>query len=199
MMSATTKILLAATESGHSDENVLVPPLSELLIGTLAFGLLVAFFFWKIRPQIQKTYEQRTERIEGGIARAEAAQAEAQALLEQYRAQLTEARSEAARIREDAHSQGRQIVDELRAEAQREVTEIKDRADAQLAADRAQIVAQVRREIGDIAVELASKIVGHELESSAAQTRLIDDFIAALDSSDESAGSATAAPVGPGG
>lgn len=198
-MSATTTILLAASESGHSDENVLVPPLSELLIGTLAFGLLVAFFFWKIRPQIQKTYEQRTERIEGGIARAEAAQAEAQALLEQYRAQLNEARSEAARIREEAHSQGRSIVEELRTEAQREVAEIKERADAQLAADRAQIVAQVRREIGEIAVDLASKIVGYELASDAAQNRLIDDFIAELDGSAEGAGSASVAPVGPGG
>ncbi|WP_163552444.1 F0F1 ATP synthase subunit B [Candidatus Frankia alpina] len=198
MSASATVILLAASESGHSDENVLIPPLSELLIGTLAFGLLVAFFFWKIRPQIAKTYAQRTERIEGGIARAEAAQREAQALLEQYRAQLTEARTEAARIRDDAHTEGRQIVEELRASAQREIAEIKERADAQLAADRAQIVAQVRREVGVIAIDLASKIVGYQVESTATQARLVDDFIAALDNSAEGAGS-TPAPVGSGG
>ena len=196
-MSATS-ILIAAAESGHPDENVLIPPLSELLIGTLSFALLVAFFFWKIRPQIARTYAQRTERIEGGLARAEAAQREAQALLEQYRAQLAEARTEAARIREEAHSEGRQITEELRAAAQREIAEIKARADAQLAADRAQIVAQVRREVGEIAVDLASKIVGFQLESSATQNRLIDDFIAALDNSAEGVGT-VAAPVRPGG
>ncbi len=196
-MSATATILLAATESGHSDENVLIPPLSELLIGTLAFGLLVAFFFWKIRPQVSKVYAERTDRIEGGLARAETAQREAQAVLEQYRAQLAEARAEAGRIREDAHTEGRQIVDELRTSAQREIAEIKERADAQLAADRAQIVAQVRREVGELAIDLASKIVGYQVESSTTQSRLIDDFIAALDNSSE--GAAVAAPVGPGG
>jgi F-type H+-transporting ATPase subunit b len=195
-MSATATILLAASESGHSDENVLIPPLSELLIGALAFGLLVAFFFWKIRPQVTKVYQERTERIEGGLARAEAAQREAQALLEQYRAQLAEARAEAARIREEAHSEGRQIVEELRAAAQREISELKERADAQLAADRAQIVAQVRREVGELAIDLSSKIVGYQVESSTTQARLIDDFIAALDNSAEGA---VAAPVGPGG
>jgi F-type H+-transporting ATPase subunit b len=197
-MSATANFLLAASESGGHDENVLIPPLSELIIGTVAFGLLVAFFFWKVRPQISRVYAERTDRIEGGLARAETAQREAQALLEQYRAQLAEARAEAGRIREEAHSEGRQIVEELRATAAREVAELKDRADAQLAADRAQIVAQIRREVGDLAIDLASKIVGYQVESSATQSRLVEDFIAALDNSAEGAGSA-AAPVGPGG
>ncbi|CAO5173418.1 ATP synthase subunit b [Frankia sp. AiPs1] len=195
-MSATAAVILqAASESGH-DENVLIPPLSELIIGTLAFGLLVAFFFWKIRPQISEVYQDRTDRIEGGLARAEAAQREAQTLLEEYRAQLAEARAEAARIRDEARSEGLQITAGLRDEAQREIAELRVRADAQLAADRSQIVAQVRREVGDLAVELASKIVGYQVESTTTQTRLIDDFIAALDNSAVPSG---AAPVGPGG
>lgn len=194
-MSLSNTLLFAAEEAGGHDENVLIPPLGELIIGTLAFGLLVAFFFWKIRPQVNKVYAERTDRIAGGIERAEAAQREAQALLEQYRAQLAEARAEASRIREDAHSEGRQIVEELRATAQREIAELKERADSQLAADRAQIVAQVRREVGELAVDLSSKIVGYQVQSSATQTQLIDDFIAALDNSAEGA---AASPVRPG-
>lgn len=194
-MHPSTLLLAAAEEGGHADENVLLPPIGELIIGALAFGLLVAFFFWKINPRIKQTYAARTERIEGGLARAEAAQREAQALLEQYRAQLAEARTEAGRIREDAHAQGRQIIEELRAQAQREVEEIKARADAQLVADRAQVVAQLRGEVGELAVELASRIVGHELASSPTQARLVDDFIAGLDA--QAAG--TPAPAGSGG
>lgn len=184
----TAKLLLAAEESGHADENVLIPPLAELIIGTVAFGLLVAFFFWKVNPTIKKTYAERTDRVEGGLARAETAQREAQALLEQYRAQLADARAEAGRIREDAHVQGRQIIDELRQRAQQEVDEIKSRAEAQLAADRAQVVAQLRREVGELAVDLAGRIVGHEVSSSDTQRRLVDDFIAGLDA--EPAGTA---------
>lgn len=185
----------SAAASVLADENVIVPKLSELVIGTASFALLVAFFFWKIYPRIKQTYAERTERIEGGIERAEVAQREASELLDQYRTQLAEARTEANRIREQAHEQGRAIVDDLRAQAQREVAEIKARADEQLAADRAQTVAALRREVGEIAVELASRIVGHELESDERQSRLVDDFLAGLDASPESA---AASPAGGG-
>jgi F-type H+-transporting ATPase subunit b len=188
----TSTLLSAAEQSGHTDENVIVPPFGEFLVGTAAFGLLVAFYFWKIHPTVKATYAARAERIEGGLERAERAQREAQALLEQYREQLTQARADAARIREEAHAQGREIIDDLVSRAQREVEGMKTRADAALAADRAQVVAQLRREVGDIAVELAGKIVGHELESSQAQRRLVDDFIAGLEA-------APAAPAGSGG
>jgi F-type H+-transporting ATPase subunit b len=186
--------LLAAAESGQPDENVIVPPIGELIIGAASFGLLVYFFFRLVYPKLKQTYATRTERIEGAIARAEQAQREAQALLEQYRGQLAEARTEAGRIREEAHAQGRAIVDELRDRAHQEVEEIKARAAAQLAADRAQVVAELRREVGGVALELASKIVSHELESSATQQRLVDDFIAGLD-----AAPPTRMPAGSGG
>ncbi|CUU56503.1 F-type H+-transporting ATPase subunit b [Parafrankia irregularis] len=187
-------LILAAEEGAEHEDSVLVPPLAELIVGLLAFGLLVGFFFWKVYPQVRKTYAERTERIEGGLKRAETAQAEAQVLLEQYRSQLAEARTEAARIREDAQAQGRQIVEELRAQAQQEVAEIRERADATLVAERAQVVASVRREIGEIALELATRIVGRELENDASQRQLVDDFIAGLDEAPRPA----AAPAGPG-
>ncbi|MDT3445260.1 MULTISPECIES: F0F1 ATP synthase subunit B [unclassified Pseudofrankia] len=195
-MSVTSTILLAATTTDHSDENVLVPPVGELIIGIVSFGLLVAFFFWKVKPQIQTFYAARTERIEGGLARAEAAQAEAQALLEQYRAQLAEARAEASRIRDEAAVQGRQIVADLRAQADREVAEIRARGETQLAAERSQIVNSLRAELGGVALELATKIVGHELAQPEEHGRLIDDFIAALDASGDAA---APAPAGSGG
>ncbi|AEH11124.1 MULTISPECIES: F0F1 ATP synthase subunit B [Protofrankia] len=195
---AISTLLLAAEEGGgHSDENVLVPPVSELLIGILAFGLLVAFFFWKVYPQIRRTYAERSDRIEGNLARAERTQREAEDLLVSYRRQLAEAQDEAGRIRQDAREQGQQILDSLRAQAGEEVAEIKARGEAQLAAERAQVVAQIRREIGEIALELATKIVGHELQRDDRQRQLIDDFIAGLDRPAD--GTTVPAPAGPGG
>jgi F-type H+-transporting ATPase subunit b len=191
-VSVTSAVLIAASDK---DENVLVPPAGELIIGIISFGLLVAFFFWKVKPQIQKFYAERTERIEGGLAQASAAQAEAQTVLEQYRAQLADARAEAARIRDEAAVQGRQIVAELRAQADREVAEIRARGEAQLTAERSQIVAQLRGELGGVALELATKIVGHELARPDEHRQLIDDFIASLDAGD----AAAAAPAGSGG
>ena len=71
-------------------------------------------------------YAERTAAIEGQIAEAGQAQAEAQELLERYTAQLAEARQEAAKIREDAREQGSQIVAEMRAKAQAEAQRITD-------------------------------------------------------------------------
>src|SRR5215831_6003306 len=77
------------------------------LTEALALFVLVFGFLAKVgMPRITKTLEERHEAIEGGINRADEAQAEAQQLLEQYRAQLDDARHEASRMREEAREQG---------------------------------------------------------------------------------------------
>jgi F-type H+-transporting ATPase subunit b len=192
-------ILLAAASDGVSTENVIVPKVSELIIGTVAFGLLVAFYFWKIHPNVKKVYAERTERIEGNIERAEALQAQATAMLESYRAQLAEAHAEAGRIREEAYEQQRQIVTSAQAEARRVADEIKTRAEIQLVAERQQVVTSLRRDIGDIAVELATKIVGHELQRDAEQRALIESFIADLSADQDAEAAEPAAPARSGG
>ena len=73
-------------------------------------------------PRFEATYAERTAAIQGGMEKAEKAQEEAEAALEQYNAQLAEARTEAARIREDAKTQGTQILAELREQAQAEAS-----------------------------------------------------------------------------
>ena len=89
--------VLAAEEA----TNPLLPDLAEMVIGGVSF-LVVLFFIGRLLvPRIQKTLEMRTEAIEGGLKKAEEAQAEAQQTLEDYRAKLAEARHEAARMRED--------------------------------------------------------------------------------------------------
>src|SRR5690606_39083789 len=117
---------------------------------------------------------ERTEAIEGGIKRAQELQAEAQRTLEQYRAQLAEARHEAARLREEAREQGARIKAELRQEAEAEARRIIEAAQAQIEAERRQALIQLRGEIGRLSVELASRIVGESLEDEARQRRSID-------------------------
>ena len=171
-----------------AEENVLVPKLSELIIGIISFGVLVIGFFWLAWPNVKRIYAERADRIEGGLERAERAQREAQEALEQYRAQLGEARSEANRIRQEAHEQGREIIEDLRTQAQTEAAELRQRAEEQLVAERAQVVASLRREVGALAVDLATRIVGHELSRDARQRELVDDFIATLEAQDSAAG-----------
>ena len=166
--------------------------LSELVMGILLMIALYLVIRAKVVPAFEKLYAERTEAIQGGIEKAERAQAEAQAALEQYQAQLSESRSEAARIREDAKTQGSQILAEMREQAQAEANRIRTQTQAQLEAERAQVMTQLRNEIGGMATTLAGRIVGESLDDDERARRTVDRFIADLES--EQAGSSSGAP-----
>lgn len=161
--------------------NPLIPPMGELIIGTICFLGLFALLYKVAFPGIKRTLEERSNSIEGGIKRAEEAQAEAQRTLEQYRAQLAEARHEAAQIREKAHADGKAIVDEARETARSEAQRIVDGARQQMEADRQQVVAQLRSEVGRLSTDLAARIVGESLEDEVRQRRIVDRFLEDLE------------------
>ncbi len=165
------------------DFNPLLPHTAEIIVGAVAFGLLFWLLSRTVFPMFEKAYAERTEAIEGGIKKAEAAQAEAAAALEQYTAQLAEARNEAARIRDEAREQGKSIVDQLTSEARESAARITTRGEEQLAAERQQVVAQLRGEIGRIAIELAERVVGESLADDERQSRVVDRFLAELEAS----------------
>ena len=173
-------VLLAATEG--EDVNPLLPATYDIVWSAVCV-IIIGFFFWKyVIPRFQKTLADRTETIEGGIKRAEDAQAEAKEALEQYRAQLAEARQEAAKIREDARTQGQQILEEMKASAQQESDRIVESGHTQLAAQRQQIVAELRSDLGRTAVDLAEKVIGAQLSEDVQRAGTIDRFLDELDS-----------------
>ncbi|MDX2547078.1 F0F1 ATP synthase subunit B [Streptomyces sp. WI04-05B] len=166
-------VQLAAEEA----ENPLIPPIPELVIGLIAFVIVFGFLAKKLLPNINKVLEERREAIEGGIEKAEAAQTEAQSVLEQYKAQLAEARHEAARLRQEAQEQGATLIAEMRAEGQRQREEIVAAGHSQLDSDRKAASSALRQDVGKLATELAGKLVGESLEDHARQSRVIDRFL----------------------
>jgi len=161
--------------------NPLIPAWSEIIIGLITFAILLFVLVKFVFPQMEKTFVARRDAIEGGIARAEAMQAEAKASLEQYRAQLAEARTEAAQIRDAARAEGQQIIEELRAQAQQESARIVARGEEQLAASRQQVLTELRGQIGAIAVDLAGRVVGESLTDDARRSGTVDRFLDSLD------------------
>ena len=167
--------------ASSSAPNPLVPSLPELITGLIAFFIVFGLLAKLILPRAQQMLEERTDQIEGGLKRAEDAQAEAARLLDQYRAQLAEARHEAARLREEAREQGAQIIAEMREQGQAEYARLTAAAQAQIEADRQQAVVSLRAEIGTLSVELASRVVGESLETEARQRRIVDRFLEQLE------------------
>ena len=161
--------------------NPLIPPVGEIIVGVIAFAILYFVLAKFVFPQMEKTFVARREAIVGGLERAEATQAEAKAALEQYRAQLAEARTEAAQIRDAARADGQQIIEELRAQAQEESARIVARGEEQLASSRQQVLNELRGQIGTLAVELAGRVVGESLADEARRSGTVDRFLDDLD------------------
>jgi len=154
---------------------------AELVLVLIVFGVLYYLIRKYAVPRFERTFELRRDAIEGGIARAEAVQAEAARLLEQYNAQLAEARTEAAQIREGARAEAQRIIEDLTNQARAESARIVQRGEDQLAAQRAQVVRELRGEIGSLAVELSEKIVGQKLSDDAAIRGTVDSFLADIE------------------
>jgi F-type H+-transporting ATPase subunit b len=163
--------------------NPVLPIWQELVVGLLAFGVLF-FVLWKfVFPRMEETFRARVDAIEGGIKRAEERQAEAQAMFEQYRRQLTEARTEAAQIRDQARADANGIREDMLAQAREESDRIIAAGREQLDAQRATILREVRAQLGDMAVDLASRIVGESLADEARRRGTVDRFLNELETS----------------
>jgi F-type H+-transporting ATPase subunit b len=163
--------------------NPLLPHTAEIVVGFVAFLLLFLVMRSKVVPMFEKAYAERTAAIEGGIAKAEVAQAEAKVALEQYTKQLATAQDQASNLREEARAAGAAIIEEMRTKAQEEAARITAAAHASIEAERAQAVISLRNEVGALAVELASKIVGEALDDQARQSRIVDRFLDDLEKS----------------
>ncbi|GAB2875407.1 F0F1 ATP synthase subunit B [Streptomyces mayteni] len=170
-------IELAASEPNSP----LLPVWPEVGIGLICFGIIFFAFYKKLLPNINKTLDERRESIEGGIEKAESIQAEARQTLDSYKELLAEARHEAARLRQEAQEQGAALIAEMRAEGQRQREEIIAAGHTQIAADRRQATEQLRQDVGQLAIELAGRLVGESLEDHARQSRTIDRFLDELE------------------
>jgi len=178
-MSSANLINWAAEEGA----NPLIPHTAELIVGFIAFSLLFLVLRSKVVPLFEKAFAERTEAIQGGMEKAERAQIEAERALAHYTAQLNEARGEAQKIREDARVQGAAIIEDLRSKAAEEAARITAAATAAIQSERQQAMTALRNEVGALATDLASKIVGEALDDQVRQSRIVDRFITDLEKS----------------
>ncbi|MHA7274912.1 F0F1 ATP synthase subunit B [Arthrobacter sp. Hz1] len=174
-------MLNAAIMAAEEGSSPLVPNLWELLVTLVGFAVLMFIVKKFVMPAFEKTFAERTEAIEGGIAKAEAAQAEANAALDEYKQQLVDARTEANRIREEARAEGAQILAELKEKAGAESARITEQAHVQIEAERQAAVVSLRAEVGTLATDLASRIVGESLSDDQRSARVVDRFLADLE------------------
>jgi len=168
--------ILAAESS-----NDLIKVVPGLMIWTLvAFGItFLVLRKYAFRP-IQKTIDERRDRIKAAVDEADNARNEARELLEQNRAILAEARSESGKILADARKVAdahiQRVKDEAEVERQRRLEDTRKQIDA----ETVRAIDQIRGEVADLTLEATQRVVGKVLDSSD-QRRLIDEAIEGLD------------------
>lgn len=176
---------LMAAEEGA---NPLFPNPWEMLITAIGFLILYIIVAKYVVPAFEKIYQDRKEAIEGGLAKAEKAQAEAAAARDEYSQQLESARLEAQKIREEARAEGDAIIAESKQRALVEAQRVAESAQKSIDAERLAAATSLRSEVGALATSLAGKIVGESLNDDERSARVVDRFLADLDSEPKNAG-----------
>ena len=187
----------SVTVAAEENQSLLIPALPDLIWGTIAFVIILVFFIWKVLPSLNAALDARRDAIEGGIKRAEEAQAKATAALEEYTAKLAEARGEAGAIRDQARADGVKIVAEAKETAQAEAARVTATAHAQVEAERQSTLVSLRNEVGTLALDLAGGVIGESLSDDARAQSVVDRFLAELEESEKAASGSGQQAQGP--
>lgn len=161
-------------------QNPILPSFNELVVGIFAFAVLF-FVLWRVAlPRADQVLEERTESIEGKLEQAERERQQAEELLRQYRERLSSAEQEAQRIIDEARANADRLRKDLMSKAEQEAQRVIDQGRQAIVAERDRAVRELRTEVGRLAVELATRVVGDSLDRDR-QLRLIDQYIEQLD------------------
>jgi len=161
--------------------NILLPAPADLFWSTVVFVILLVFFWFRVLPNFKKTLDARTDAIEGRLAEAERISAEAAKQTAAMASAQEDSRAEAAAVREQARAEGVAIIAELKKQANAEAARITATAKAQIEAERQAALVSLRAEVGTLAIDLASKVVGASLQNDKVATNVVNDFLTDLE------------------
>jgi F-type H+-transporting ATPase subunit b len=163
-------------EACQESPNLILPATDELVWGSISFAVLLFLLYKYAYPPVKQSMEARTERIRAELQAADTAKAEAQGVLDEYRAQLNDAKAEAGRIIEEARQAADAIKRDQEVRLQSELAELRQRAVADIEAAKANAMSDLRGEVALLAIGAAETVVQHNLDS-ATQTQLVEDYI----------------------
>jgi F-type H+-transporting ATPase subunit b len=160
--------------------NFLIPNMT-FVVELMAFIIVLGVLWRYVIPPVRQAMNARQEMVRKLVSDSE----KAKQLLEQaqtaHQTAMANARHEAAQLRAQAEEQRREIVAGASAEAEARVAEIITRGQAQLAAEKRQAIRQLKTDLGNLAVELAEKILGEALANDQRQERLIERFLSQIE------------------
>jgi ATP synthase F0 subunit b len=153
---------------------------STVIAEIVAFLIVLYVLYRYVLPPVKTMTEKREKEIAQQVEDSRKAKERLEAAEAAYREAVENAQNDAARIRDDARADAQRIADEMREKAEQEVERLRRRGEEQLQNARAQVVRELKRELGGHSTELAGQLVRQELESDQAKKESVDSFIEEL-------------------
>ncbi|MDO5687969.1 MAG: F0F1 ATP synthase subunit B [Pseudoscardovia radai] len=166
----------------NSGIDLFIPKTYDIFWSLIILVILAVFFYKFFLPRFQKIFDERAEKIQGGMDKAAAAEKEAQEAKKKYEDQLTQARVQASKIRDDARAEASHIIADARTRAEQEAAQVSANAQRSIESQQQQALVSLKGEVGSLSVALAGKILGKQLESDAVQSDMIDSVLGDLES-----------------
>jgi len=171
-------ILLAASEESRGID-LLIPDISELIWGLVAFSILFLAMRALVFPRLNTMLDERRAAIEGKLEAADAKLVEMEEAKRSYESSLGDARGEANRILEEAKAAAESVARSISTSAEDEAKSIVARATSEANAERVRLLDELRGQVGALSVQLAARIVERELDA-ATHSGLVDEYIQRL-------------------
>ena len=154
--------------------------ISTVIAEIVAFLIVLYVLYRYVLPPVKTMTEKREKEIAQQVEDSRKARERLEAAEAAYKEAVENAQNDAARIRDDARADAQRIADEMREKAEQEVERLRRRGEEQLRNARAQVVRELKRELGGHSTELAGQLVRQELESDQAKKESVDSFIEEL-------------------
>lgn len=144
-----------------------------VIIFGIVFFLLAKFGF----PIITSSVEERSAKIEQSLKDADEIQARMEAWKVEQAQMLEQARREQSAILREATETKARIVADAKAQAREEAEKMIANAKIQIAAEKESALREVRQEVAVLSVQVAEKILRHELSDTGSQRMFIDSLV----------------------
>jgi F-type H+-transporting ATPase subunit b len=174
-------LVLAQETTEEDDGNDLISVVPGLMIWTVITFAIVFFVLRKLAfGRIQSLIDARRDRIKEALDAADDARDEARQLLEQHRALIADARTQAEKILAEARADGEAQRERVKAEANADLDRRLEENRREIEAENRRLVEQIRREVVELTLIAAEKVTGKVLDADD-QRRLIDDAVGEID------------------
>ena len=163
---ADPNVVLLAAEEGGGTSNFLVPN------GTFFFVLIIFLIVlgvigkWVV-PPVSKVLSERDAMVKRTVEDSRKAADQFTAADEDYQAEMSKARGEASKVRDEARAEGRKVLEDMRSRASDQVASTLQEADSELKDQALSIQPDLRSSVENLSETLANRVLGVEINTSA--------------------------------